>query len=46
MSGMWSLIIYDKLENKFIISRDRFGIKPYITARLVQNIILPANKKF
>ena len=28
MSGMWSLIIYDKLENKFIISRDRFGIKP------------------
>ena len=25
--GMWSIIIYDKYNNKIIISRDRFGEK-------------------
>lgn len=27
-NGMWALIIYDIQENKLVISRDRFGIKP------------------
>jgi len=27
-NGMWALAIYDKKENKLILSRDRFGIKP------------------
>ncbi len=26
--GMWSLIIYDNLNNEILLSRDRFGIKP------------------
>ena len=28
MDGMWAILIYDKLEEKLIISRDRFGEKP------------------
>lgn len=27
-NGMWAFCIFDREENKFIISRDRFGIKP------------------
>ncbi|MBX0310943.1 MAG: asparagine synthase (glutamine-hydrolyzing) [Sulfurihydrogenibium sp.] len=27
-NGMWAFVLYDKKENKFFISRDRFGIKP------------------
>ena len=27
-NGMWAFCIYDKSENKIILSRDRFGIKP------------------
>ena len=27
-NGMWAFSIYDKLDNSFFISRDRFGIKP------------------
>jgi len=27
-NGMWAFVIYDKKEDKFFISRDRFGIKP------------------
>lgn len=27
-NGMWALIIFDSLEEKLFISRDRFGIKP------------------
>ena len=28
-NGMWAFVIYDKNENKFFCSRDRFGIKPF-----------------
>lgn len=28
-NGMWAFVIYDTLENKFFISRDRFGEKPF-----------------
>lgn len=27
-NGMWGLILYDKADQKIIISRDRFGVKP------------------
>lgn len=27
-NGMWSFVIFDKLNDVFFISRDRFGIKP------------------
>lgn len=27
-NGMWALVLYDSQEHKFLISRDRFGIKP------------------
>ncbi|MBN2570497.1 MAG: asparagine synthase (glutamine-hydrolyzing) [Ignavibacteriales bacterium] len=27
-NGMWALAIYDKLNNRLVFSRDRFGIKP------------------
>ncbi len=27
-NGMWAFVLYDEKENKFLISRDRFGIKP------------------
>lgn len=27
-NGMWAFVIYDKLEKKYFISRDRFGKKP------------------
>jgi Asparagine synthase (glutamine-hydrolyzing) len=28
-NGMWSFVIYDKIEKSLFISRDRFGIKPF-----------------
>lgn len=28
-NGMWAFVIYDKVENTFFASRDRFGIKPF-----------------
>jgi len=27
-NGMWAIVIYDSLEKKLFVSRDRFGIKP------------------
>lgn len=34
LNGMWSLILLDKRQNKLIISRDRFGIKPLYVSRV------------
>jgi asparagine synthase (glutamine-hydrolysing) len=28
LNGMWAFVIYDKCENRFFLSRDRFGKKP------------------
>lgn len=28
-NGMWAFVIYDKLKNKYFMSRDRFGKKPF-----------------
>ena len=45
MSGMWSIIIYDKLENKFIISRDRLGIKPLYYCKIDQEYYFASEQK-
>ena len=28
-NGMWAFVIYDKVKNQIVCSRDRFGIKPF-----------------
>lgn len=28
-NGMWAFCIYDRVEDRFVLSRDRFGIKPF-----------------
>jgi asparagine synthase (glutamine-hydrolysing) len=28
-NGMWAFCIYDRFEDRFVLSRDRFGIKPF-----------------
>ncbi len=38
--GMWSIVIYDKKNKKFIISRDRFGEKPLLIYKKDNEIIL------
>ena len=37
---MWSIVIYDKKNKKFIISRDRFGEKPLLIYKKDNEIIL------
>jgi asparagine synthase (glutamine-hydrolysing) len=34
LNGMWSFILFDTINNKLIISRDRFSIKPLFTYSL------------
>lgn len=42
-NGMWSFAIYDKKENKVVLCRDRFGIKPlYYTE--IQNCFYAASE--
>ena len=53
--GMWALAIFDKNENKVILSRDRFGIKPlyymvqngifYFASEMKSLIIVKIEKK-
>ena len=45
MSGMWSIVIYDKIENKFIISRDRFGIKPLYYLKINEEYYFASEQK-
>ena len=44
-NGMWAFIIYDVHENKLIISRDRFGIKPLYYFENKDYIILASEIK-
>ena len=53
-NGMWAFCIYDKVKKKFIISRDRFGIKPlyycfdgerFVFASEIKTILLSNIKK-
>lgn len=32
-NGMWAIILYDRIENRLLVSRDRMGVKPLYFAR-------------
>tara|TARA_B100000902_G_scaffold399811_1_gene472697 strand:- start:8327 stop:10168 length:1842 start_codon:yes stop_codon:yes gene_type:complete len=34
LNGMWAVIIYDKILKKFIVSRDRLGLKPLYFSKI------------
>lgn len=38
MEGMWALAIYDKKNNKVILSRDRFSEKPLFITQILMNL--------
>ncbi|EQC43242.1 asparagine synthase (glutamine-hydrolyzing) [Bacteriovorax sp. Seq25_V] len=44
-NGMWTIIIYDSISDKIIISRDRFGIKPLYYVENEQDIIFGSEIK-
>ena len=51
LNGMFSFVIYDKLERIFFIARDRFGIKPLFYYKRDKNFwfcseLKPINKNF
>lgn len=37
--GMWALAIYDKKEEKLVLCRDRFGIKPLYYSRIDDSLV-------
>jgi len=45
MSGMWALLIYDKLNKKIIISRDRLGLKPLYYLKLGSEYYFSSEQK-
>lgn len=44
-NGMWAFVIYDKLKDKFFISRDRFGKKPFYYYRNEDTFIFASEIK-
>ena len=45
MDGMWAILIYDKLEEKLIISRDRLGIKPLYYSKINNEVYFASEQK-
>jgi asparagine synthase (glutamine-hydrolysing) len=45
-NGMWALAIYDKVENKVILSRDRFGVKPLYYSVQDRVLLFASEMKF
>jgi asparagine synthase (glutamine-hydrolysing) len=45
MSGMWALLIYDTLNQKVIISRDRLGLKPLYYLKLGEEYYFSSEQK-
>lgn len=45
LDGMWALIIYDKVKDKLIISRDRFGVKFLYYCKIDNEIYFASEKK-
>jgi asparagine synthase (glutamine-hydrolysing) len=43
MEGMWALAIWDKAENKIILSRDRYGEKPLYYYKVGNTLIFASN---
>ena len=44
-NGMWALAIWDREEERLVLSRDRFGIKPLVMARVGQDIVVASEPK-
>ena len=44
-NGMWALVIWDRLENTLVASRDRFGIKPLYFQRTADSWIFASEVK-
>ncbi len=44
-NGMWAFVIYDKQKNKYFISRDRFGKKPFYYYKDENNFIFSSEIK-
>ena len=44
--GMWSIIIYDKYNNKIVISRDRFGEKPVLIFKSSDEMIISSQVSY
>jgi len=45
-NGMWALAIYDRVENKVILSRDRFGVKPLYYSMQDRILLFASEMKF
>ena len=44
--GMWSFAIYDKIKNKFFLSRDRFAEKPLFYYKSSDGFYFASETKF
>ena len=44
-NGMWAFLIYDRLEEKVFVSRDRFGIKPLYYVRSGKQMVFSSEIK-
>ena len=44
-NGMWAFVIYDRLKDKYFISRDRFGKKPFYYYKDEDNFIFSSEIK-
>lgn len=44
-NGMWALLIWDAAEQRLVVSRDRFGIKPLYSTRLAQGLAFASEIK-
>lgn len=45
LNGMWSIVIYDQLSKKLIVSRDRFGEKPLYYAKISNRLLISSEIK-
>tara|TARA_B100000989_G_scaffold299020_1_gene292041 strand:- start:11625 stop:13463 length:1839 start_codon:yes stop_codon:yes gene_type:complete len=45
MSGMWALLIYDTLDKKILISRDRLGLKPLYYSKIGSEYYFSSEQK-
>ncbi len=45
IEGMFSIVIYDKIQNKIILIRDRFGIKPLFYSFNKENVVFSSEIK-
>lgn len=44
-NGMWAFVLYDRVQRKVVVSRDRFGVKPLFIHRSDSHIVLASEIK-